>query len=116
MKKPQRLRFFWPKLFQKPHFSFLFKTKRNLEIVDGAEFKKVSNEKFSPQIFFIQTAGSNLSNLVKFSQLLLKYHSQNTQSPKSQSGVSPCGPSLQGFHSKGSRPMPVVSGGEWHAA
>ena len=30
--------------------------------------------------------------------------------------LHPCGPSLQGFHSKGSSPMPAVSGGEWHAA
>ena len=35
---------------------------------------------------------------------------------KSKELRHPSGPSLQGFHSKGSSPMPAVSGGEWHAA
>ena len=55
-------------------------------------------------------------------QLLLKYQQQKTQLPKKpvtskELRLHPCGPSLQGFHSKGSSPMPAaVSGGEWHAA
>ena len=49
-------------------------TKRDLEVVDGAEFKNVTNEKVTPPWVKISE---------ETPQLLLKYH-QKTQLPKTQ--------------------------------